>query len=204
MPVRAPQARRTSISSKGLEGGVTRRRYTRRRDAHDTTPDNIRKDNMDSGFSERRSPAHLAPKELDGGPIVIFLTVCTKDRRSILATEQITNLVTYWWRQADAWLVGRYVVMPDHIHLFCSPRNLNPHPLKRWVQFWKAGVTRDFPLDTTRPIWQRDFWDRQIRRSESYDEKWEYVRNNPCRHGFVQRPEDWPFQGELNVLEWRG
>ena len=51
-------------------------------------------------------------------------------------------------------------------------------------------------------IWQREFWDRQLRRVESYEEKWQYVRNNPVRHGFVSRAEDWPYQGELDVLEW--
>ena len=52
------------------------------------------------------------------------------------------------------------------------------------------------------PIWQRDFWDRQLRRSESYAEKWQDVVNNPVRHGYVRRAEEWPYQGELNVLEW--
>jgi len=51
------------------------------------------------------------------------------------------------------------------------------------------------------PIWQREYWDRQLRRSESYAEKWQYVRNNPIRHGYVRRAEDWPYQGELNSLE---
>ncbi|PYJ59756.1 MAG: hypothetical protein DME74_11770 [Verrucomicrobia bacterium] len=50
--------------------------------------------------------------------------------------------------------------------------------------------------------WQRDFWDRQLRRGESYAEKWKYVENNPVRHGHVQRAEDWLYQGELNVLHW--
>jgi hypothetical protein len=26
---------------------------------------------------------------------------------------------------------------------------------------------------------------------------------NPVRAGLVSRPEEWPYQGELNVLEWR-
>ena len=45
-------------------------------------------------------------------------------------------------------------------------------------------------------------WDRQLRPAESYEEKWQYVKNNPVRHGFVSHAEDWPYQGELNVLEW--
>jgi len=28
------------------------------------------------------------------------------------------------------------------------------------------------------------------------------VKNNPVRHGHVACAEDWPYQGELNILEW--
>jgi hypothetical protein len=28
------------------------------------------------------------------------------------------------WRAADAWLVGYFMLMPDHLHLFCAPRDL--------------------------------------------------------------------------------
>jgi putative transposase len=52
------------------------------------------------------------------------------------------------------------------------------------------------------PIWQRDFWDTQLRRNESYEEKWHYVIENPVRAGFVNNSEDWPYQGEINVLDW--
>lgn len=158
---------------------------------------------MEPGLPKRKSPAHPSPMATDGRVIIVFLTICTKERRPLLANEQIGDLLISWWQRADTWLVGRYVVMPDHVHLFCAPHSLDPPPLGRWVQFWKAGVTRKWPEIVDKPVWQRDFWDRQLRSGESYDEKWEYVRWNPCRHGFVERPEDWPFQGELNVLEWR-
>ena len=39
-------------------------------------------------------------------------------------------------------------------------------------------------------------------RSESYGDKWEYVRSNPVRHGYIADADDWPYQGELNVLRW--
>lgn len=51
-------------------------------------------------------------------------------------------------------------------------------------------------------FWQADFWDTQLRRHESYATKWNYVRNNPGRAGLSVRPEDWPYQGELNLLRW--
>src|SRR5437588_5629366 len=67
---------------------------------------------------------------------------------------------------------------------------------------WRNRVTRAWLCRSQVPIWQREYWDRQLRRSESYAEKWQYVRNNPIRHGYVRRAEDWPYQGELNSLEW--
>jgi len=41
-----------------------------------------------------------------------------------------------------------------------------------------------------------------IRDSDDYEKKWEYVRNNPVRHGHVSNPDDWPFQGEIFYLPW--
>ncbi len=52
------------------------------------------------------------------------------------------------------------------------------------------------------PIWQRDFWDTQLRRNENYEEKWDYVLENPVRAGLVSKSEDWLYHGELNILEW--
>jgi putative transposase len=52
------------------------------------------------------------------------------------------------------------------------------------------------------PLWQRDFWDTQLRRSDGYDAQWEYVQHNPVRHGLVENAKDWPYQGEIHVLDW--
>jgi len=46
------------------------------------------------------------------------------------------------------------------------------------------------------------FLDTQLRRGESYDAKWDYVVANPVRAGLVSKSEDWPYQGEMNVLTW--
>ena len=50
--------------------------------------------------------------------------------------------------------------------------------------------------------WQSDCWDTQMRSQQHYHEKWEYMRQNPVRKGLVNRVEDWPWQGEMNVLRW--
>lgn len=134
-----------------------------------------------------------------GNPTIVFLTVCTKDRHPWLAQRHVHDALVQVWHQATAWLVGRYVLMPDHLHLFCAPGDMAV-PLNTWVAYWKRQFSRLHLPGTG--AWQRDCWDTRLRRGESYAEKWEYVRQNPVRAGLCQKAEDWSYQGELNVLQW--
>src|SRR5204863_7160709 len=53
------------------------------------------------------------------------------------------------------------------------------------------------PGKKSQPFWQRGFFDHLIRNTESYAQKWDYVRENPVRAGLVKVAEDWPYQGEI-------
>jgi len=49
-----------------------------------------------------------------------------------------------------------------------------------------AGVaTRRWPHPAEKPVWQRDFFDRQLRNGESYHQKWLYLWENPIKDGLV-------------------
>jgi putative transposase len=150
----------------------------------------------------RKHPAHPPMVARHNEPIIVFLTVCSKDRKKIFASSEAAEVIRDGWRQAKSWLAGRYVIMPDHIHLFCSPGVFPIEPLKQWVRYWKNVASKHWPRPSEHPIWQRDFWDTQLRRNENYDAKWEYVIENPVRAGLVNVSTDWPFQGELNLLQW--
>ena len=45
--------------------------------------------------------------------------------------------------------------------------------------------------------WQSGFHDHKLRTRDSEARKWEYVCLNPVRYHLVQRPEDWPYGGEI-------
>ena len=150
----------------------------------------------------RRTLPHLAPLEFPNQPIVQFVTQCADKRRHLLARPEIVELLIQCWRKADHWMVGRYVIMPDHLHLFCAPAVWPPPPIKQWVRYWRAEATRHWPHVEEKPVWQRDFFDRQLRSAESYHQKWLYLWENPIKTGLVKRPEDWPFQGEISPLPW--
>jgi putative transposase len=72
--------------------------------------------------------------------------------------------------------------------------------LDNWVRYWKSLFSKRNGNRAQR--WQPNHWDTRLRREESYDAKWEYVRNNPVRSGLVTLPEDWPYAGELHALDW--
>jgi putative transposase len=147
---------------------------------------------------ERNKPAHGVWIDRER-PMILFLTVCTKDRRPWLATEEIHGVLRKIWAEATAWMVGRYVLMPDHLHLFTAPGH-QELSLETWVRYWKSRSTR--VRRNRNEKWQVDHWDTRLRSSDSYDEKWIYVPDNPVRAGLVSSPEDWPYQGELNFLPW--
>ena len=157
---------------------------------------------MNDKLPQRKSPVHFPPVASHNRSIIIFLTVCTEKRKPILAHDDIHQLLLASWRADDKWLVGRYVVMPDHVHLFCAPNAIVPVALEAWVHFWKSRVSSQWPRPGEQPVWQKSFWDTQLRRGDSYGNKWDYVWQNPVRHGLVAKSEDWSYQGELNVLEW--
>jgi hypothetical protein len=52
------------------------------------------------------------------------------------------------------------------------------------------------------PIWQRGFFDHLLRSSESYSEKWNYVRENPVRAGLVSHANDWRYSGEIVTISY--
>jgi len=132
-------------------------------------------------------------------PTIVFLTVCTENRHPWLACAAAHRLLLDAWTAGDRWLAGRYVLMPDHIHLFCAPGD-NETRLEQWVRFWKSHVSRQAGSPAWR--WQSDFWDTRLRRGENYSEKWAYVRENPVRAGLSATPDDWPYQGVVHELRW--
>jgi putative transposase len=153
-------------------------------------------------FPRRKHPAHPLPVEQGNRRVIVFLTVCVRNRRRLLATPEAHVAIVESWQRSTHWLVGRYVIMPDHLHLFCAPGTLPMQPLNAWVRYWQNLFTRAWPQPNEKPIWQKEFWDRQLRSGDSYNQKWDYVLNNPVRHGLCATPTDWSYQGELNVLPW--
>ncbi len=156
---------------------------------------------LDAKEPGRRRIPHFPPVEIRNQSIIIFVTQVVAERRALLTRREAVKILLGAWERADRWQVGHYVIMPDHVHFFCAPVQHPAVPLKQLMGFWKAEVSRHWPWLEEKPIWQRDFFDRQLRSGESYSQKWHYIRENPLRAGLADA-DRWPWQGELNELAW--
>ena len=135
---------------------------------------------------------------------IYFFTACAAERRSVLNNHVALDCLTEIWEKSallDGWFIGRFVLMPDHVHIFASP-SADAKGRSAWIKLWKSvsarRLTKEF--NVTPPFWQGDTFDHILRSAESYTQKWDYVRNNPVRAGLVGEPEEWPWRGEIHSL----
>ncbi len=145
-----------------------------------------------------------------------FFTVTLAERGRSTLTDNIEVLrAAYRATVADHPVrCDAMVVLPDHIHaVWTMPEGDAAYSI-RWGAI-KARFTRGLRkvgFHPTEPadvypipwspskiakgdagIWQRRFWEHMIRDEEDYAAHIRYCWFNPVKHGFVDRPEDWPY-----------
>jgi putative transposase len=148
---------------------------------------------------ERKRPIH-GLIVTSSGPLIVYVTCCSKNRERWMANAAAHEAMRASWLATRGWRVGRYVIMPDHVHLFAAAEE-DAGDLETWMHVWKRLVTG--ALDMGPGKWQNSHWDTRLRTQESFNEKWEYIRMNPVRKGLVEEPDDWPYAGELHPLAWQ-
>ena len=136
------------------------------------------------------------------GPLY-FVTFCTHARQRFLAKDEVHAAFVFFAKRADSQFnvaVGRYVIMPDHVHLFV--RGGDNFSLGPWIGALKQSLAKAATLSrATGQIWEEGFFDHLLRNNESYSQKWNYVRQNPVRAGLVRLAADWPYQGEIVYID---
>lgn len=133
-----------------------------------------------------------------------FFTVTLADRRSRLLVDEIDRLRHAYRHvsQSHPFETLAISILPDHLHaIWTLPPGDEDFSL-RWGLI-KAGFSRGLPASPTRTeskrhhrekgLWQRRFWEHQIRDERDLQTHVDYVHFNPVRHGLVRRVADWPY-----------
>ena len=132
-----------------------------------------------------------------------FITVCVADRKPVLSTIDRASgqvLLLPYGRILEKYIrnapeVEKYVIMPDHAHLIVRL------DISQGIAFESekstgsrvASIVRSIKILTTKeigvPIFQRSYYDHVIRNQAEYNEKWEYIDNNPKKWTLKQQGE---------------
>jgi REP element-mobilizing transposase RayT len=88
------------------------------------------------------------------------------------------------------------VIMPNHVHLlFWALRDPTgwPYPMVDILQALKSSSahTLNKLLHRTGPLWDEESFDHVLRSADSWQQKREYIRQNPVKAGLVKRSEDY-------------
>ena len=137
-----------------------------------------------------------------------FFTVVMHRRQRILTDEPVRRALRDAVRRVRAEMpfsIDAWVLLPDHLHCIWTLPPGDADFGRRWGRI-KFLVTRAVAADYARAdwrnasrivrrestIWQRRFWEHQIRDDADYAAHMDYVYINPLKHGLVHAVADWP------------
>ncbi len=152
----------------------------------------------------------------DGGSY--FFTVVTDRRRPFLCDPDNIILLRSVFREVKErhpFTINAIVILPDHLHcLWTLPENDANYSM-RW-RLIKSAFSRQCRAQyrgTTaksrhnkqeQAVWQRRFWEHEIRSDSDYRQHVEYIHYNPVKHGLTTAPAGWPFSSfHRSVAEGR-
>ena len=155
---------------------------------------------------ETDMPQYRRAKHLGG---TYFFTVVTFRRRPLFAHEEARAILREGIRkvrQSYPFEIDAWVLLPDHMHCIWTLPPGDHDYSRRWglikssfskeakplyhVSSWMSGSRRKH-RETT--IWQRRFWEHQIRSDEDYRNHMDYIHFNPVKHGLSATVGDWPY-----------
>ena len=145
--------------------------------------------------------SHYRRSQADGA--TFFFTLTLGDRTSSLLTTEIERLrKAYRTAQENhPFETIAICVLPDHLHAIWRLPEGDADFGLRWGLI-KRSFSSGLPAATARSeskilkrekgIWQRRFWEHQIRDDLDLQRHVDYVHYNPVKHGLVPRVKDWP------------
>lgn len=135
---------------------------------------------------------------------LIFITQVTHRRFPLLEEPWSAELLLDNLRQTKALHVFHmraYVILPDHFHLMikCDERVL----ASTVMSSLKSNFSKDFKvhrgIQGRVDIWQRGWWEHNIRNEADFERHLHYIHYNPVYHGVAAHPEDWVYS---SFAEW--
>ena len=138
-----------------------------------------------------------------------FFTVVAHRRRSIFCNPSVRSTLSQairFVRDIRPFMIDAWILLPDHMHcIWTLPDGDTDYStrwatIKRYVSTSSARALHDTALSNSSrrkkresTIWQRRFWEHQIRDEDDFERHMDYIHFNPVKHGYVEHVADWPY-----------
>ncbi|MEA5465830.1 REP-associated tyrosine transposase [Leptothoe sp. PORK10 BA2] len=144
-----------------------------------------------------------------------FFTVVTYNRQRLFATDETIQLLRYAFhrvKQSHPFDIDAIVILPDHLHCLWTMPDGDADFSTRW-RLIKTDFSRHCPelykrrrslsryQKKEQAIWQRRFWEHQIRDERDFVRHVDYIHYNPVSHRLVSAPCDWPYSSFHRYVE---
>lgn len=138
-----------------------------------------------------------------------FFTLVSYNRRKIMCEDDFLQAFRNSIKQVQQkypFEIVAWVQLPDHLHcIWKMPTNDADYSM-RWSQIKRlttqACPQYHLPIDELsyskekrkeRGVWQRRFFEYQIRDEADFIKHMDYLHYNPVKHGWVERVLDWQY-----------
>jgi REP element-mobilizing transposase RayT len=132
-----------------------------------------------------------------------FITIVVKDRKKLLLDEGIYSIILKdleFYREKYDYLLHAYVMMPDHLHLLLSLKELgNVSIIMRDFKSHTAQMINK-ALNRKGTLWQQGFYDHVIRDERDFVKRINYIHKNPVTSELVEDLEDYKFSSYRNYF----
>ncbi|MBE9107826.1 transposase [Nodosilinea sp. LEGE 07298] len=136
-----------------------------------------------------------------------FFTVVTYNRQPLFHHDETIALLRKAFHIVKAeypFTIDAIVILPDHIHSIWTLPEGDADFSSRWkrIKAWFSlrcpeAYKQQQSISRLRKgeqaIWQRRFWEHQIRNEADFRQHVDYIHYNPVKHNLVNRPLDWPY-----------
>lgn len=138
---------------------------------------------------------------VSGGSYFFTINLLERQGNDLLVREiDLLRKTVKRVRELHPFHIDAWVVLPEHMHAEWTLPLGDSDYSQRW-HLIRSLFSRALPLTETRSkvrvergecgIWQRRFWEHQIRDGIDFARHVDYVHINPVKHGLVSSAADW-------------